>query len=165
MGLTCLSVTGSHPPVISEGAPEPTRSSHHVQKTEVSTGSTQWAASRHKPSGSLADFLTSNCIHNFWWQLHDFHFHSRVTKWANCCGTLWFGYKDRHCAAQEECRLSFHHASTGCIQLQEFVFAFIAFWQEFWLTARGDLLPLSQNGTPIWVLFTVLVRGDHQPDI
>lgn len=87
MSLTRLSVTCFHPPVIPEGVPEPTRLSDHVQKTEVSTGGTQWAASWHKPSGSLAEFLSSNYIHHSWWQLHDFYFPSRATKCAYCYGS------------------------------------------------------------------------------
>lgn len=120
MSLTRLSITCSQPPVISEGVPEPTRLSDHVQKTEVSTGSTQWAASWHKPSGSLADFLSSNYIHNFWWQLHDFYFHSRVTERAYCYGSLWFGVqglwnKRREQAVISQCKHRMHSTSIICV--------------------------------------------------
>lgn len=53
----------------------------------------------------------------------------------------------------------------GAFGFNNLCLPFMAFCQEFWWTARGGLLPLSQNGTPNWVLFTVLVRGDHQPVI
>lgn len=126
MSLTRLSITCSHPPVSSEGVPEPTQLSDRVQKTEVSTGSTQWAASWHKPSGNLADFLFSNYIHHFWWQLHEmknhFYFHSTVTKWAHCYGSLWFGiqgqelrYKRREQAVISLCKHRVHSASIICV--------------------------------------------------